>query len=461
MKDLTVSVPDGTIDHGVENLICVPPRGYDLIVFFCVNYLAHVFTAIHPPGATFRERLINALYVMFVPGSGITRALRSIICHARRYSGLESAARAGALCMVLRKENIGSGTRSRWFNNVFFNGDNPRLVPTNRSVHGITSLPHSDGMEQDFFLAEVPPGTPLQGLQEELSAIPSPRLAGLKRFISLVLRRWGMSNLSRDLESSSNSEFATSPISPTQRHPATVDLQDYILGNNWNPFTLAASLLQAGIGVYTLYKARGDQMETYGFTAFGLTVVPYVFMAFINIIASLVTPQFPCMFLIKTPDMQDAQIQDGHEFGTFIAEINPEHRDTKVRLDFLDNGGYRRKLYEALLMFLFLAPLGITVALSHSHLCVPGVRLDQVVFVSLWQISSAISPWWLRWVTWRMSGSISQHNSSWKDRHFYKWLLTWLLQTVPVFAPAIGGMYYVALMITEYGSCTKLDYTRF
>ena len=97
----------------------------------------------------------------------------------------------------------------------------------------------------------------------------------------------------------------------------------------------------------------------------------------------------------------------------------------------------------------------------HVQVYVPEVRLDQVVFISLWQISSAISPWWLRWVTWRMSGSTSQHNSSWKDKHFYRWLLTWLLQTIPVFTPAIGGMYYVGLMITEYGSCTRLDYARF
>lgn len=282
--------------------------------------------------------------------------------------------------------------RSRWFNNVFFNGDNARLVPPNRSVHGISNLPSSDGAGQEFFLAEVPPGTPLQGLQIELSA-PPPQSTDLERFISLIYRHRGMRNPLRNLEFNSSSESIMTPISPAQHHPATADLQDFMLGNNWNPFTLAASLLQAGSGVYTLYKARGDQMETYGFTAFGLTVVPYVFMAFINIIAALVTLQFPCMFLIKTPDMQNIQSQDEHEFGTFIAEINPEHRDIKVRLDFLDNGIYRRKLYEALLMFLFLAPLGITVALSHSHLYVPEVRLDQVVFISLWQISSAISPW--------------------------------------------------------------------
>jgi hypothetical protein len=39
--NITISVPEGTSDHGNPNLLCTPTKWLDVLVFFFANYLAH------------------------------------------------------------------------------------------------------------------------------------------------------------------------------------------------------------------------------------------------------------------------------------------------------------------------------------------------------------------------------------------------------------------------------------
>jgi len=54
-----------------------------------------------------------------------------------------------------------------------------------------------------------------------------------------------------------------------------------------NVVRILFSLVQAMAGGITIYRAQGDQITRYGYSAFGLSVVPYVFMSIMNILASL------------------------------------------------------------------------------------------------------------------------------------------------------------------------------
>ena len=87
------------------------------------------------------------------------------------------------------------------------------------------------------------------------------------------------------------------------------------------------SFLQSFIGfaqglwaIITIYQARGDQIQQYGYAAFGLTVVPYAFMSVVNALAALLTPQYATLFLIRTPAMTEAE-QRGKAFFEAAYEV--------------------------------------------------------------------------------------------------------------------------------------------
>ncbi len=59
------------------------------------------------------------------------------------------------------------------------------------------------------------------------------------------------------------------------------------------------SLGQLIFAIATLYSARGDQIPLFGYAAFGLTVVQYAWMSFVNLLANSMCPQYGTMFLVE------------------------------------------------------------------------------------------------------------------------------------------------------------------
>jgi hypothetical protein len=106
--NLTIIVPEGTTNHGVSNLICLPATWYDYIIFFITNYFAYAATVTNPPGATLVEVCFVTVNALFVPGSGALAAITRLIKHAAwsRTNEICKAAKAGALCMVVKKESL-------------------------------------------------------------------------------------------------------------------------------------------------------------------------------------------------------------------------------------------------------------------------------------------------------------------------------------------------------------------
>jgi hypothetical protein len=106
--NITVSVPRGTSDHGDPNLLCTPTKWLDILIFFSANYFAHAATVKAHPG----EKTKDLAFIMFLaitfPFSGVARGLEAIVRHASFYcntNDLQTAARAGALCIVVRNEH--------------------------------------------------------------------------------------------------------------------------------------------------------------------------------------------------------------------------------------------------------------------------------------------------------------------------------------------------------------------
>ena len=79
----------------------------------------------------------------------------------------------------------------------------------------------------------------------------------------------------------------------------------------------SASILQSIVAIFqviytsfTLYKTRGDQLNRYGYAAFGLTIIPYIIISFLNLVGNLSTPN-STLYLVGSPKVEEAKVREG------------------------------------------------------------------------------------------------------------------------------------------------------
>jgi hypothetical protein len=82
--------------------------------------------------------------------------------------------------------------------------------------------------------------------------------------------------------------------------------EDIKLASNYSWIKPLISLFQVLYAISTLYQTRGDQISRYGYAAFGLTVTPYAVVSVVNLISSLICPEFPNVFLVRSSVMDEA-----------------------------------------------------------------------------------------------------------------------------------------------------------
>ncbi|KAI9807217.1 MAG: hypothetical protein M1825_005935 [Sarcosagium campestre] len=94
------------------------------------------------------------------------------------------------------------------------------------------------------------------------------------------------------------------------------------ISSEFNALKVLWSLSQTIIGCYTLYQARGPQLNKYGFAAYGLTVIPYVIMSLINLMGSMVSREYDDVYLVHS-DVMDEAIERGAEIDGIVGTITP------------------------------------------------------------------------------------------------------------------------------------------
>jgi hypothetical protein len=221
--------------------------------------------------------------------------------------------------------------------------------------------------------------------------------------------------------------------------PRDADASQYILAASPNISRLLISLVQTIWALTTLYRTRSDQIEQFGYAAFGLTVSQYGFMSIVNILGNLLRPEYPSLFMIRTPVMNEAE-----KAGCY-----------------------------------FEGELNITIGKNESpwtHYIVTGSSVAAEFFtgICLGLIPLAIAGW--------LSGFKEGKSTSLERGFTTSWLLVSILfgpagrilhfvmveaptnERLPVVAgyiivfgvPAIGGMAVVGHMIEKFGVCTLL-----
>jgi len=330
-----IPLPEGATQHGNPNLICLSPRWYDFVVFLLSNYVAHAATLHSLPGQRWRTTVVRAVNDPLLPITGIDVGIELLhkTYDAMSRAPLRLAAVSGALCTVRRK----NGKRPRppppqagkeleqsekyqpWIEHV------DPIPLEDRRVQGVCELP------EDFELVTVRSTTLLRLLTDH---------AGSTGFTS-------------------PHETATK-ISPRPNLPSTYNLPKAFV-----------SLAQAIWAASTLYRARADQIDRYGYAAFGLTVAPYAVMSSINLLGNLFVPEYPCVFLVSSPDMQEAS-QRGSTFHPVFAEIDADAAGCVRLAETTEGATFKhasRMLWMILVLVLgigaFLSPLIIVGALSH------------------------------------------------------------------------------------------------
>ena len=114
--------------------------------------------------------------------------------------------------------------------------------------------------------------------------------------------------------------FARSPKESSADSPGTTR-QNVTIPNSYSVIQAFVGIVQALWAIVTIYQARGDQIQQYGYAAFGLTVVPYAFMSVVNAVANLLTPQYATIFVVRTPAMTEAE-QRGKAFFKAAFEVD-------------------------------------------------------------------------------------------------------------------------------------------
>lgn len=77
-----------------------------------------------------------------------------------------------------------------------------------------------------------------------------------------------------------------------------------------------AGVAQILSAVVTIYKAHYSQISKYGYAAYSLTVIPYALMTAVNLIALLVTPNYPAIYMLESSIMDEARKRGGLFGGT-------------------------------------------------------------------------------------------------------------------------------------------------
>lgn len=301
----TPITPPGNIVFTSAGMCVRPAPWTQILSFFVTNYIARIATFKKTSGYEGSRDYFRTIVSLFVPFFGISEAA-STIARGSRFLGKDEigqALHAGTLCIVQRKQswkpkngdvirgctfeeptkkskkrNRSSGSHHR--EEAILCIDSPKMTPIadpkKWKIQGQYSLPSGYGF------AKLPPGTSLGAI-----------------------------------------------------NPST-DRSTIVIASSYGTAKSFLGALQILFSIYTLYSAYGAQVTSYGYAAFGFSVIPYTIMSFLNAIANIIEADYDTLFMIESEIMVEAFERTNEEFvgavGALIPDINrQEYTDVKFK----------------------------------------------------------------------------------------------------------------------------------
>ncbi|KAH7075014.1 hypothetical protein FB567DRAFT_182368 [Paraphoma chrysanthemicola] len=318
LQNYTIALPVGSSDHGQPGLLCTPTKPIDLLTFFLLNYLAHAATVLTKPGERADDFFVSVVGSLLFPALGLYRGIEAILCGAVFVRGddLRKAAKSSALCLVVR----GADWRPRGGECVKdailkrkINHPEP-CIETTKSWEG--EKVEGKEVAQSHLITHSPPymfskfGCPVFVYRRIIHG----------RHILPAGYRFAI--LPHD------AEFENSSTSRGSQHLHVE------ISATYNMVKALIALAQSAYALTTLYRARGDQIEQFGYAAFGLTVAPYAVMSIMNLVGNLCRPEYPSLYLVESSTMDEARSRGGL-FDGAVARVQ-EEANSRCTGDFRD-----------------------------------------------------------------------------------------------------------------------------
>ena len=357
----TPGLPQGVTNHGDPDLLCGPSSWNDIAIFILANYVAHAVTVRTKPGESAFDILMVMVGALLLPTHGVTRGIRSIYQAAIfAKTDLDAAKRAHSLCAVVRTtgwqprskhviELLDEGTLDRYvgssiIGNKSVRGENELSGWANGTHEAIESDPNMPegsnhpslkrvklrhhSLEMDFVFSPSSKWNAIGDYRVHGVCVLPPGYALCIISPTVVVREIGdVQILTRPSEPVViNSEAQATGTN--DQHRSLLRLSEQVnkpttikLSSNSNIPKALIAIFQSIYASVTLYKTRGDQIERYGFAAFGLTVVPYLIMTLVNLIGNVITPEYPKAYLVHSAIMDEAKQCSGARFEGIVGTI--------------------------------------------------------------------------------------------------------------------------------------------
>jgi hypothetical protein len=313
LKNITILVPNGTTQHGNERIVCLPitshywPSISAVIIFFAANFLAHAATVKSSPGDATHVQACNAFLALLFPMSGLLRALNAILRYSRvAKTELDKACNAGALCMVVRGRHWrpeGSSDLRIGVVRRFQEGEAEEDETKPISAELITYLPSyarekpSRWVHFDSIWAQSYVDTGMKRIHGTFALPEGYTFAVVPRDTILISR-----------SDTHHSKDATNDISASKSILKTV-----------------ASMVQIASAFITLLSHRSDLINRWGYASYHLTVIPYLFMTLVNLVGNLCIADYPCLYMVRTATMDEAERSGGVFEGEVAQTITIEN----------------------------------------------------------------------------------------------------------------------------------------
>ena len=363
-----------------------------------------------------------------------------------------------------------------------------------RTIHGVCQLPSG------YALCAVPPGSHVVELDKDQQGgedQSDQNLAGGEDTRDEKNRTDGNHGEGKVMVMSLYSRFKTQVSSKwgsrrsslDYSHPSTTTTTQLSSVNNLAKGLIA--IFQTLYASFTLYHARGDQIQHYGYAAFGLTVVPYIVMSIINLASTVLTPDYSVMYLVESEAMDEARKRENAKFdgvvGRILTTSTPDGVSQDVKFEFDSDGKMAVLARGSDAQFTkfdeeaemdkgiaridpwtgnasvrpFRRPLRIISRSSELPRREPAFGHDLIISAS----------YALALISLAVNGALSHFKSHQSTRAQRAWTMAWLalgivanrtsdvhmLQILAWSPPAIGGFVVVCQMILQYGNCVKLS----
>lgn len=352
-----------------------------ILVFFVTNYLAHAATIVGYPGESLVDNVLGFVFAILFPASGIIRGLSAIFRHAElertpdalrgthKSTPLEVAARAGALCHVIRSEawlpRNGDSVRAVWTNTLvqpprpnspgfisFLREMARRFSPLpdglasvdtrasqkERDVHlwrrdgGKQSIPN---MGMNLEVGRILPGEP-----ECCLAAHDTQMGVIKIFrpvwMFCLYKTWFYYDSTADKVGQSRGvhgfyhltdEYALAHVPHDAQVEAVLEgktvTRPATLASSYSSAKAFVAIIQLCFAVASLVQTSEKEIHYYGVASYHLTVIPYAIMSLINLIGNLVNPAYAAMYLVHTDIMEEARGR-GCEFDGIVGQLVPQ-----------------------------------------------------------------------------------------------------------------------------------------